>query len=99
MLESSPLVRQWILRGTLCAGHYGATVRELAQRMGVHEKTIRRELATRRPVGSPVQDAFCRFGRHTSGPKRGFSRQEHSDQLRFQMGAHGVLKQTGNLGK
>ncbi len=46
MAEESPLVRQWILLRTLCARRHGATVKEMAQEMGVSDKTIRRDLDT-----------------------------------------------------
>ncbi len=44
MREHSPLLRQWPLLRLLCVRHFGVTVREMAQEMGVTEKTIRRDL-------------------------------------------------------
>ena len=42
MNDDTPLVRQWTLLRILCARRHGATVREMAQEMGVSDKTIRR---------------------------------------------------------
>ena len=63
MNHESPLVRQWILLKTLSARHYGATVKELAEEMGVGEKTIRRDLQVFRTVGFPLEERVGDFGR------------------------------------
>ena len=63
MPEQSPLVRQWILLRTLCARRYGATVKEMAQEMGVSDKTIRRDLETFQKAGFPLQETVGDYGR------------------------------------
>ena len=63
MTEASPLVRQWILLRTLCARHYGATVKEMSAEMGVSEKTIRRDLETFQSAGFPLVETVEDFGR------------------------------------
>lgn len=63
MTEASPLVRQWILLRTLCARHYGATVKELSTEMDVSEKTIRRDLETFQTAGFPLAEIIEAFGR------------------------------------
>jgi len=62
MAEQSPLVRQWIVLQTLCARHYGATVREIAAEMNVSEKTIRRDLETFQRAGFPLQETVGEHG-------------------------------------
>ena len=63
MAEQTPLVRQWILLRTLCARHYGATVKEMAAEMEVSEKTIRRDLETFQTAGFPIREKVEEFGR------------------------------------
>ena len=63
MTEATPLVRQWILLRTLCARHYGATVKEMSDEMGVSEKTIRRDLETFQTAGFPLVEVVEDFGR------------------------------------
>jgi len=63
MAEEQPLVRQWILLRLLCARRHGATVREMAQEMGVSDKTIRRDLETFQRVGFPLKDSVGDHGR------------------------------------
>lgn len=63
MSEETPLVRQWILLRTLCGRHHGATVKELADEMGVSEKTIRRDLGSFQQVGFPVIESVEDHGR------------------------------------
>ncbi|MFH1918303.1 MAG: WYL domain-containing protein [Planctomycetota bacterium] len=65
MRERSPLLRQWPLLRLLCARHYGVTVREMAQEMGVTEKTIRRDLEVFREVGFPIEETVGERGRKT----------------------------------
>jgi predicted DNA-binding transcriptional regulator YafY len=62
MAEQTPLVRQWIVLRTLCARHYGATVREIAEEMGVSDKTIRRDLETFQRVGFPLEESVGEHG-------------------------------------
>ncbi|NLE38477.1 MAG: HTH domain-containing protein, partial [Pirellulaceae bacterium] len=62
MSEETPLVRQWILLRMLAARHYGATVKEMAQEMGVSEKTIRRDLETFQVSGFPLEEVVCERG-------------------------------------
>jgi predicted DNA-binding transcriptional regulator YafY len=63
MCEQPPLVRQWTLLRTLCARHYGATVKELAETVGASIKTIRRDLETFQTVGFPLVETVEQFGR------------------------------------
>ena len=63
MPDQSPLVRQWILLRTLSARRYGATVKELAEEMGVSDKTIRRDLETFQQAGFPLKETVGDFGR------------------------------------
>ena len=61
--EEQPLVRQWILLRTLCARHYGVTVKELCDEMGVSDKTIRRDLETFRRAGFPLEETVGEYGK------------------------------------
>jgi len=61
--RQSALIRQWILLRALCARGYGATVKELAEELGVGEKTIRRDLETFQTVGFPLVETVEQFGR------------------------------------
>lgn len=63
MAHDSPLVRQWILLKTLGSRHYGATVQEMAQELGVSEKTIRRDLEAFQAAGIPLEEQVCEHGR------------------------------------
>ena len=63
MREHSPLLRQWPLLQLLSGRHYGVTVREMAQEMGVTEKTIRRDLRVFQQVGFPVEQTVGERGR------------------------------------
>ena len=56
-----PLVRQWIVLQSLCSRGRWLTVRELADESGVSEKTIRRDLATLRSVGFPIEEETGEF--------------------------------------
>ena len=63
MPRESPLVRQWMLLGSLCARHQGMTVREMAEEMGgVNEKTIRRDLEAFGQAGFPLEETVCARG-------------------------------------
>ena len=57
-----PLVRQWTLLRTLSARRLGVTVQEVAAEMGVHEKTIRRDLALLASVGFPLDESRGEHG-------------------------------------
>jgi len=63
MPEESPLVRQWVLLRTLCARHYGVTVKEMSQETDVSEKTIRRDLETFQRAGFPLIETVGDHGR------------------------------------
>jgi len=63
MAGNSPLVRQWILLRTLGARRLGVTLKEMAEEMGVSEKTISRDLETFRQVGFPLKETVEDFGR------------------------------------
>ena len=63
MSEETPLVRQWILVRMLSALHHGASVKELAQEMGVSEKTIRRDLECFQQAGFPLAETVEEHGR------------------------------------
>jgi len=63
MRDKSPLIRQWILLRTLSTRHFGATVKELADEMGVSEKTIRRDLSVFQKVGFPLTETVEAKGR------------------------------------
>lgn len=63
MGENSPLQRQWILLRTLTSRRCGATTRELAEELGVSEKTVRRDLETFAQVGFPLEDIVGEYGR------------------------------------
>lgn len=62
MPEQTPLARQWLVLKTLCARHYGATVKELATELGVNQKTIRRTLETFSQAGIPIIETVEEFG-------------------------------------
>ena len=63
MTEQPPFVRQWLLLRALCARRYGSTVKELADEMGVGEKTIRRDMEAFQTAGFPLVQAVGQFGR------------------------------------
>ena len=63
MPEESPLVRQWILLRTLCSRRYGMTIHEIAEEVGVSEKTIRRDLQVFLQSGFPLEETVEDFGR------------------------------------
>ncbi len=65
MPDDVPVLRQWKLLRILSVRKYGVTVREMAQEMGVGEKTIRRDLAQFRDLGFPLQEEVGEFGRKT----------------------------------
>jgi proteasome accessory factor B len=63
MSEQAALLRQWILLKALSSRHYGATVKELAEEVGVSLKTIRRDLETFQAAGFPLEETVEDFGR------------------------------------
>lgn len=63
MPDHAPLVRQWILLRLLSSRHYGATVREMAEELGVGQKTIRRDLECFQQAGFPVEELQQDHGR------------------------------------
>jgi predicted DNA-binding transcriptional regulator YafY len=62
MSRDSPLVRQWVLLGSLYARHQGMTVREIAEEMAVDERTIRRDLEVFAWTGFPLEETVCAHG-------------------------------------
>jgi hypothetical protein len=65
MSEEPPLVRQWVLLRLLSGRRFGVTIKEMAQEMGVSDKTIRRDLETFEQAGFPLQVQIGEFGRKT----------------------------------
>ena len=65
MSEETPLARQWLLLRGLCVKRQGVSVREMADEMGVSQKTIRRDLDTLQSVGFKLQETLGRHGRKT----------------------------------
>jgi predicted DNA-binding transcriptional regulator YafY len=55
-------VRQWLLLKTLCSHHFGLTVKEAAEAMGVSQKTIRRDLESFQEAGFPLQEYKRKHG-------------------------------------
>ncbi len=89
MSKDSALVRQWLLLKFLSARRYGVTVQEMAQELGVTEKTIRRDLDTFKGVGLPIEETVVERGlkrwgmRAGAQPELSFSMDE---ALAFHMG-------------
>ena len=54
MYDDVPVVRHWRLLRILAARRLGMTVRDLAQELGVDEKTIRRDLERLKALGFPL---------------------------------------------
>ena len=65
MRDESGLRRQWILLKALSSRRLGLTVREMAEELGVVDKTVRRDLALFRSVGFPLEETVGEFGRKT----------------------------------
>ena len=65
MPDIPPLIRQWTILRSLAARHHGVTVREMAQEMGVVQKTIRRDLDLFRSVGFPLEEVVGERGKKT----------------------------------
>ncbi|MBR2003053.1 MAG: WYL domain-containing protein, partial [Thermoguttaceae bacterium] len=70
--ESSSVARQWKLLQALAAERNGATLRELAERFGASEKTIRRDLTTLAEIFSGLKSEVVAGER---GRKRYFLRE------------------------
>ena len=64
MSGQHPLERQWIIIQTLSARRYGVTVRELADDLGVSQKTIRRDLKLLAELGFPIKPREGAHGRN-----------------------------------
>lgn len=60
--RGSPLLRQWKLLEQLSSDAEGATVYELARRLGVSDKTVRRDLAIFKRIGFNVDATETEFG-------------------------------------
>src|SRR5688572_25152641 len=65
MSDTPPLIRQWILLRKLSAYHHGASVQELAQELGVTEKTIRRDLNAFKDAGFQLEEQVGDRGKKT----------------------------------
>jgi len=65
MPDDLPLIRQWSLLRILGVRHHGVSVREMAQEMGVTEKTIRRDLELFGRLGFPLEKTVGDRGRNT----------------------------------
>ena len=65
MPDDLPLVRQWKLLRILSSRKHGVPVREMANEMGVNEKTIRRDLAQFQVLGFPLEQCVGEYGRKT----------------------------------
>lgn len=63
MAATSPLVRQWTLLRALSRRRDGLTVKEMAEELGVSQRTIRRDLETFQQVGFPIRQTTGEFGR------------------------------------
>lgn len=63
-MSSDPqIVRQWLLLHKLAQNRFGVGVRELADELGVTEKTIRRDLSLLQSVGFPLDEEVGQHGR------------------------------------
>ena len=78
MADDSALVRQWRFLKVLGSRHYGVTVKELADEMGVNEKTIRRDLQTFQQVGFQIEETTGEHGRKQWRLKAGKDQPEMS---------------------
>jgi len=63
--DESSLRRQWLLLKALSSRRLGLTVREMAEELGVVDKTVRRDLSLFRSVGFPLEESVGEFGRKT----------------------------------
>jgi predicted DNA-binding transcriptional regulator YafY len=60
-MNAAQLLRLWRLVKALCLG--SLSVREMAEAIGVNQKTIRRDLIALRKAGLPLKAAVKEFGR------------------------------------
>jgi len=65
MPEEVPVHRHWLLLRTLGARRHWLTVHEMAQEMGVADKTIRRDLSLFQRLGFPLVETDGERGRET----------------------------------
>lgn len=65
MGSTSPLFRQWSLMQAIANGRGEATIKSLVASTGMSEKTIRRDVATLRQVGFPIEERLGEFNRKT----------------------------------
>ena len=63
MRDETCLRRQWALLRALASRHFGLTVRQMADEVGVTTRTIRRDLDVFRTVGFPLEEDVGDFGR------------------------------------
>ena len=54
MRDENGLRRQWALLMSLTSRHLGLTIRQMADEVGVNQRTIRRDLVVFRNVGFPL---------------------------------------------
>jgi len=80
MRDEIGLRRQWALLRSLSSRHAGLTLRQMAEGLGVTDRTVRRDLDVFRRVGFPLEDSAGEFGRKTwriradcGGPALGFT--------------------------
>ena len=65
MRDENCLRRQWALLRSLTSRHLGLTIRQMAEDVGVTQRTIRRDLDVFRSVGFPLDETVGEFGRKT----------------------------------
>ena len=63
MADSPQIIRQWSLLRSLAARRFGVSTRELAEEHTVNERTIRRDLASLREAGFPIEERTIENGR------------------------------------
>jgi predicted DNA-binding transcriptional regulator YafY len=71
MRDENGLRRQWILLRALASRHLGLSIRQMADEVGVTQRTIRRDLDVFRSVGFPLEEVVGEFGRKTWTIKAG----------------------------
>ena len=65
MRDENCLRRQWALLRALTSRHLGLTIRQMADEVGVTERTVRRDLGVFRDVGFPLEEEVGDFGLKT----------------------------------
>ncbi len=63
MRDETCLRRQWALLRSLTSRRIGLSIRQLADELGVTQRTIRRDLEVFRSVGFPLEETIGEFGR------------------------------------